>query len=244
MPPSPSPDPFSWFKILGTLGLLGFLGTLISTILQVLNAKRIERNRSADARSLESVRDELATKLQDRRAVDAEALERVKAELTKLSHLHTTAEEKRASIAGDVLVAILRMVDALELSTSLVSFPAPTDFPDGMSADARRQEEGRREVSARHALVHEYEDEFRRAWHLAEVHLQESVPELFDRIHTLTIEIRVAQQMHAGNLELYGFFDEGYGKEPKRKLAEIRQEAKTLLRPLAQLAASPLPPAT
>jgi hypothetical protein len=168
-------------------------------------------------------------------------LERLKAQLAELTRLSTTGVEKRAEVAAQALVAVLRMLDALEGATSLGSF-TPSGAEDRSADRAARDRLMVLEVEARSASIEPYDEEFRRAWHMAEVFLPEDVRELLRTINNLRGEILAGHRMHAMALtqspqHAVEFYKQGYGMEPQRKLAEVRQKAKALLRPIAQLGA-------
>jgi hypothetical protein len=165
-------------------------------------------------------------------------LEHLKADLAKLTDLTTSSEQKRAEVAAEVLVAALRMLDALDRAAGLGSFETERVGDD--DPDARRKWM-RLQVEARDASVRIFDEEFRRAWHLAEVFLPEAAPELLYEITRLKGEILAGQQMHAMALDqspqhAVQFHKQGYGLEPSQKIGDLRKRAKDFLRPIAQLA--------
>jgi hypothetical protein len=228
-----------WF--LASCGAVGAVGAcvaaIVGAVMQRNAAQKLEARRASDAQSLERLKADLVQKLDDERVADAQAIEHLKAQLAKLTQLSTSGEQRRAEVAAEVLVGVLRMLDALDGATSQGVFAKRVD-----DAPAARHQWAWLEADAREASVRPLDDEFRRAWHLAEVFLPEDVRDLFDRINKLKGEILGAHRTYALVLEqapqhAVEVFRQGYGTEPSKKVGEVRARAKELLRPIAQLGA-------
>jgi putative transposase len=229
-----------WF--LASCGAIGAVGAcfaaIIASVMQRNAAQKLDSQRATDAKALEQLKAGLVQKLDDQRADDAQAIEHLKAQLTVLTQLNTSGEQKRAEVAGEALGSLLRMLGVLEGATSHGAF-----IGDDVGGDEKdRSAWVRRDVEARDASVRKYQQELRHAWDLAEVYLPDGVNDLFERVHQLKVSIRVAQGLHASHLgqsHVYGFFRDGFGEEPQKKIADLRAEAKRILRPLAQLRPGP-----
>jgi hypothetical protein len=168
----------------------------------------------------------------------AERTEHLKSQLAVLTQLSTSSQQKRAEIAAEVLVTLLRMLDALHDVTSLVAFVHEEDPPGGSPV----REKAMSDVIAQAATLGPYDTEFRKAWLLAETLLPDEVTELFDRTNRLKGDILVAQYAHAkyaGTDYAVAVFGSGYGAEPRKRIAELRDNAKAILRPIAQLHVAP-----
>jgi hypothetical protein len=216
-----------WYIAIAVSVVTGVVTALVTAFLQHRSASRLERQRAAEIRRQDQ-----------QRAEHSAALEQVKADLGKLTELSTSSERKRADVAAEVLVAVLRMLDALEGATSLGMFTQPSGVD--RSDRAARQRAATLEVEAREASVKPYAEEFRRAWHMAHVFLPDDVLEVMSRINTLRREILANQQSHAFFVDdpssgSHQFYLQGYGDQPQKKLAALRDQANALLRPIAQL---------
>jgi hypothetical protein len=194
----------------------------------------LEENRKDAARGLERLKAELSEDVQRRldlsRANAAKDLEGMKADLGHLSRLRTTAEEKHAEIAADVLFTGLEYIGVLvHLTTMTPLAPVQRD----LALEAQREEEMNvRWIEA----ARPYDEKFHKAWRLVESYLPEEVHELFERVWNLKCEIRAEQVSHAGGGGREAF-RAGFGAAPEGRLVELRAEMKSLLRPLALPAA-------
>jgi hypothetical protein len=160
----------------------------------------------------------------------ARKLEEMKVELTKLSHLRTSAEEKRASVAAEGLVATLSFLSALENLTSRVYFKI--DGAPLKSAPTSAV------VEDRWRAFLPYEDDFQRAWHLVEVYLPDTTHNLFERTSNLRWTVKLGQEMFVTSDDpewKEGGRQKGFGRWPAEQIRELRDEARRHLRPLAQL---------
>jgi hypothetical protein len=216
-----------WYVAITVSVLTGFVTALVTAFLQHRSALRLERQRAADIRRQDQ-----------QRAEHSAALEQVKADLGKLTELSTSSERKRADVAAEVLVAVLRMLDALEGATSLGKFTDSSGVD--RSNRAARQQAARIEAEARAESVNPYDEEFRRAWHMSEVFLPEDVRDLMAGINGVRREILANQSSYADDLgdpsgAASQFHQQGYGQRPNKKLSDLRGQAKALLRPIAQL---------
>jgi hypothetical protein len=217
----------SWYVVITSSVLGGLVTALVNVWLQYKSARRLDRERAAETRRQDQ-----------QRAEHAAALEQVRVDLARYTQLSTSGEQKRAEVAAEVLVGVLRMLDALDGATFGGIFAKRVD-----DAPVARHQWAWLEADAREASVRPLDDEFRRAWHLAEVFLPEDVRDLFDRINKLKGEILGAHRTYALVLEqapqhAVEVFKQGYGTEPSKKVGEVRAKAKELLRPIAQLGAA------
>lgn len=78
-----------WYVLLAASLVGGLATSIVNIVLQDRNARRLDRQR----------------------ATHSEALEQVKAQLTTLTQLNSEGAKKRAEVAAEVLVGMLRMLD-------------------------------------------------------------------------------------------------------------------------------------
>jgi hypothetical protein len=195
-----------------------------------LAERQAERSTFA-SRELENVKAELTSQL-----------EGVKVELATFSRLRTTAEEKRAQVAAEALVSVIRIIGLLRSVCAVyLSFEAHDVDASAVDLITRDRQE-------RWNAVREFEPKFVEAWTLAQVYLPESTNGLLERIWFLRREIdaaqtrwewTVAEKMDARFVSTNE--EQGFGDIPEAKLDAALAEAKTLLRPVAQLAATATP---
>ncbi len=166
----------------------------------------------------------------------AQQLEAIKADLSLVVRLRGSAEEKRAEIAATILISCLQFLDFLRAVT------VPARF-------GRSQEPGNegflKEINSRWQAAHESHVEFSKSWVLAETYLPAEAGDLMERIWKLRGEIQIDQDMHFDMAAQGGprdrqFWEGGFGESVRLKVAALRDEAKALLRPIAQLEAQPL----
>lgn len=95
----------------------------------------------------------------------------------------------------------------------------------------------RRDAQERWTATGDAWNAFIRAWELAETYLPDAVHQLMERINDLRASIRAAQHTFLVTPLGHGaeFFNEGWGRVPQEKIDGIRAEARTVLRPMAQL---------
>ena len=81
------------------------------------------------------------------------------------------------------------------------------------------------------------------AWEQAEVYLPESVDELMESVHKTANDIRWSQlfcaaapEREIGKPSYVAAHKDGFGSGAKKRVVELRAEARRILRPLAQLA--------
>mgnify|MGYP000198939924 CR=1 FL=1 len=167
-------------------------------------------------------------------ADNARALESLKADLSVSSRLRSTALEKRAPVAAEVLVATLDLLDGIDLATSV--FRIHTD-PTPELGDNNRQNDRRLLVEARRKMLMPLYEDFGRKCVLAEVYLPDAVNDVLSEIKKLKWSIEVDQEMHAETMlhDRLEFYEKGFGEIPKKQVAALRLKAKSELRPLAQL---------
>jgi hypothetical protein len=160
-------------------------------------------------------------------------LEAIKADLSVVAKLRSTAEERKAQVAGEVLVGALRYLDALSAVVSLGMWAAP--------ADAERDSKMTAEYEARWKFAEPFAEEFRRAWVAAEVFLPEDAADLMEALWKEKAEIQANQMTAIAMAGQRGpgfdpsFHKRGYGQVPKGALDDLRARFKGTLRPLAQL---------
>ena len=158
-------------------------------------------------------------------------LEAIKAELALATRLRSVAEEKRAQVAGEGLVAILRYLRALEATADVVMWAAPSDAPDDHKATV--------EHTMRWQLLEPVEGEFRRGWIGVETFLPDSCTEIMEAVWKERNEIRANQMTWLAVSGQAGvnpsFFERGFGSVPRKAIEELRARSKTIFRPIAQL---------
>lgn len=198
--------------------LAGVLSAVIVAVSSLLLAsmnnrhqRRLEMDRASAAKDLEVARADIAAKAK--------------------------AAEKRATVAADALLASLELLDGMEAAASVARIIGdPDEEPD---EDAR--ERARRKVAARWEWLRQYDDQFDRAYKLAQVYLPDAVHDALERVRKLKWSTHVDRLTHAETIAMEHrrdaekFFEGGYGKVPEKQISDLRDELKGLLRPLAQL---------
>lgn len=220
-PPAPAPmtaaPPAAADTVPGWLPpfLNGLVGSGVLIALAWLNnrhQRRLESDRTTAARQLEATRAEINVKVQ--------------------------ADEKRAAAAADALLASLELLDGMEAAASVSRIMCDPE----RQPDEEAREQMRRTVEARWTWLQKYDDQFDRAYQLAQVYLPDTVCDALERVRKLKWSSHVGRLTHA---ELIGqgqahrpdaekFFDGGYGKGATQQITALRAELKTLLRPVAQ----------
>lgn len=169
-------------------------------------------------------------------------LEAIKADLNVVAKLRGTAEEKKAQVAGEVLVGALRYLDALSAVVSAGIWAAPTS--------TERESTLAAEYEARWKFAEPFAEEFRRAWVAAEVFLPEQAADLMEALWKEKAEIQANQMTAIAMANQRGagfdpsFHKRGFGQVPKNALDGLRAKFKVTLRPLAQLQAATSTPAS
>jgi hypothetical protein len=191
-------------------------------------AKEVEQLRAAAAKDLAEQRQRHEVELEAQRTAALHAIEGVKAELSVMTKLKTGAEEKRAQVAAEVLVATLRFLYALE---GAVTLAALGDAPPG----SRPEVQVSRSVDMRRKVVDAATEQLTSAWILAEVHLPDDVNQLLDSVWKLWADIHAAQATWAaaaGTTEAGEYYRRSVGPDPEKRINEMRSTVKTRLRQL------------
>jgi nucleoside phosphorylase len=143
---------------------------------------------------------------------------------------------KQAEVAGEVLVAALQFLDGLSSLVSIV-VRARRGPDDGDHIDRRAAR--RTEVEAQWASFAAISNRFVDAIHLAETYLPEEANETIKRVWLERASILAWQTTFFATPEraAFDFFREGFGSIPERRLAELRDECRRILRPIVQLSA-------
>ena len=140
---------------------------------------------------------------------------------------------KRAEVAGEVMVATLRYLTALDSVVSIYSNAQkePDDDPRDEHAPMRGV------TNKLWISIGDVSNAFIRAWELAETYLPRTVDELLQGIWQLRAEIRAGQHTFFAVPLGQGseFFKQGWGKMPEAAIKQVREKAHKLLRPIAQL---------
>jgi hypothetical protein len=141
-------------------------------------------------------------------------------------------ETKRAAIAGEVLVATLRFLTGLASTTRVVSTRPMVEDPNDEHRAFREASE------ADWTAIVAVSNEFISAWELCETYLPEDVDRLMERVWALRAEIKSNQRTFFAVPLGRGveFFEGGWGRRPNERIEALRKEARTLLRPIAQMA--------
>jgi hypothetical protein len=194
--------------------------------------RELEGRREALNRDIEAQRQAAAKQLEDFRGKSSADLESIKASLTVAARLRTAAEEKRAQVAGEVLVACLKFLDALE---SAVTLAAIGDAPPGAPAEVQIE----RTVAARRDIVEAEAKQFAAAWILAETHLPDAVTSQVEQIWKQWLEIHAVQMTWLASLgtpDSTQYYLRAIGPHPERNLAATRTATKDCLRRLVMTA--------
>lgn len=164
----------------------------------------------------------------------SEQLEAVKANLSLVVRLRSTGEEKRSEVAAQVLISCLQFLDFLHAVTS------PAHF--GSSQEPGNQG-FKKEIYARWQGAHDLIMEYSKCWALAEAYLPSEAGDLMDRIWKQRSDIWANQSTHFDVVAQGGrsgpLYEGGFGETARSRVTALRGEAKTLLRPIAQLATLP-----
>lgn len=164
----------------------------------------------------------------------AQQLEAIKADLSLVTRLRGSAEERRSEAAAKVLISCLQLLDFLRSVTS----PGYSSKPGSETFE--------KEIGARWSAGQESMSEFTKHWVLAETYLAFEVCDLLERISKLRCDIQTAQSMLFGASLQGGPVDKtdlkaGFGDETRKMVAALRDEAKAILRPVAQIGLSGVP---
>ncbi len=132
------------------------------------------------------------------------------------------------------MVATLRFLNALKFVVGTVHVGTSESPTDPIQ---QRVDFGRR-VTEQWKSIQEASDEFIRTWELAETYLPDNAHQLLERVWLLRADIRGSQMTYFAVPDTHGvkYFNGGWGGDPERAIDAIRVEARSLLRPLAQLA--------
>lgn len=151
---------------------------------------------------------------------------------------------KRAEVAGETLVAIIQFTGALKVIRSPFFMRSEESFEHAEAVDEyeKREREAKRlseDLSARWNGFEPISNRFVNAWEQAQVYLPESVSQLMDRVWKLRSRIRASQDTHVRMMRQSHFeqeiYDDAFGAKHDKTLDGMLDEAKDLLRPLAQL---------
>lgn len=160
-----------------------------------------------------------------------EQLEAIRAELALATRLRSVAEEKRAQVAGEGLVAILRYLRALEATADVAMWAAPAEAADDSKVSV--------EHTMRWQLLEPVEEEFRRGWIGVETFLPDDCTEVMEAIWKERNAIRANQMTWLAVYRQPGggvtFFERGFGSVPTKAIVALRTLAKAVFRPIAQL---------
>jgi hypothetical protein len=153
---------------------------------------------------------------------------------------------KRAEVAAEVLVAALRFLTGLQqIASPWIVGGEPEEQPEPISD----RERSKRDTEAFAQILTKRWDQFSSssnafvdAWEKAEVFLPEAVIALLEEIWKARASIHSNQNMHVmmgrqGRGDQYDFFEKGFGTDTRKSLDELRDRAKTVMRPLAQMSA-------
>jgi hypothetical protein len=164
----------------------------------------------------------------------AQQLEAIKADLSLVTRLRGSAEEKRAAVAAEILISSLQFLDFLRSVTKPTWVGPAESGQDGFI----------KEINSRWQAAHEIQLAFSKAWTLSETYLPPEVGDLMERIWKMRTEIHVSQSMHfdmaaQGGPRDMQFWERGFGESVRSNVSVLRDEAKGLLRPIAQLELGP-----
>lgn len=210
-PGSTAPSPW-WTLLAGLIGtVFGGGVSVVTTLVNNRHQRRLAKENASTARELEALRADIGA--------------------------GTKAAEKRATVAADVLLACLDLVEGMEAVASVAGIVADPEKEEG--EDLRDWH--RRKATARWDWLKQYDERFERVYVMAQVYLPESVCDALERLRKLKWTIHVDQLGHAelvhygGRTDAQKFFSGGFGTEPTNQIRALRDELKSLLRPLAQL---------
>jgi hypothetical protein len=157
-----------------------------------------------------------------------EKLESIKADLALVTRLRGSSEEKRAEAAAQVLTSCLRYLDFLRVVTSPIRFggePGDGGF--------------RRHTDSLWTGSQDLQSEFEKSWILSETYLPHEAAELMEKIWKRRSEIWASQSTHFDLVAQGGrdpkIYAGGFGHELGPEMEHLRDEAKALFRPIAQL---------
>jgi hypothetical protein len=140
---------------------------------------------------------------------------------------------KRAETAGEVLAATLRFLSQLKGNTSQAIRSVDEPGDTGLASHERF----RLMIDSRWEQFQSTADRFSDAWEKAETYLPSEVNAVLESISDEQRSIWSAQVTCIGLPPVHAapFFKDGFGSVPQARIAELREEAKRILRPIAQL---------
>jgi len=208
----------------------GFGGAVVALLASLVTTLANNRHQAR----LEAARTEAAARAETTRITAAKELEALKAEVDT----RAKAAEKRATVAADALLACLELFEGMEAVASVTRIVGdPEDQPD---EDTR--ERYRRKAAARWEWLKKYDTQFDQAYKMAQVYLPDAACGALARLRKLQWSIHVDQMTHAELVafehrpDTEKFFEGGYGKVPTEQINALRDELKSLLRPIVQFA--------
>lgn len=153
------------------------------------------------------------------------------------------AATKRAEVAGEAAVAVVRFAGGLRQMTSAGYFTEEGGRPADASAPISESESNAREVSneltARWRAFDPISQSFVDAWQLAKVYLPTEAVDLMDQLWDARHHIEASQDMYVRMMRRDQYSEEidydAFGSRPATKVDALRDQALALLRPLAQL---------
>lgn len=142
---------------------------------------------------------------------------------------------KRAEVAGEALVASLQFLDGLSSLVSIIRTRSKTTEEAG---DIEGRAAWQTEIERRWASFATISNRFVDAFHLAEAYLSDEANGILKRIWEERASIKASQATYFATPGRAAdeFFRDGFGTAPERRLAELREECRRILRPIAQLA--------
>lgn len=152
-------------------------------------------------------------------------------------------DAKCAEVAGEVSVAALRLLIAIDTIASTEMQPQPpSDAPApsvGSGEGATEDGRGPAEFSRRWADAAPTFDAFVDTWNLAQIYLPEHVHDLLEELWRFKAEVRANQMtwfaIRGSPRASPKFFDGGIGPKVHARVKELRAKALGVMRPLAQL---------
>jgi hypothetical protein len=153
-------------------------------------------------------------------------------------------DTKRAEVAGEALVAIVRFTTELKSIRSPFSFS--TDEPAPPVAETERQKFRRDEVGLRAMLEERWKafaataNQFVDAWEKAQVYLKPEAVAVFDSLWKAKAGVWAGQHtsllmMRQGSAPSESIWERGFGDEIDQELEQLRSEALLKLGPVARL---------
>lgn len=144
-------------------------------------------------------------------------------------------DTKRSEVAGEVLLATLQFLDGLSSLTSIFVAREPTPTVE----DPEDRAGWRAEMTGRWDTFAPISNRFVDALRLAQTFLPDKVNTLLEQVWQERASIRASQMTYFAtpNPAAAEFFRKGWGSAPERCLADLREQCRHILRPIAQLVA-------